>query len=322
MMLSARRGAAPLLAAALLALDAAGAAAQAPIVRLPERDRALAGSAPQVFAIGRAEGADHEMFGEVAGVVFDQRDNLYVLDRLNSRVMAYDANGRFLRQIGREGEGPGELMVPVQLGITADGTLVVSDLARAGYSLFRTDGTFIRNIQVRDWMALPMAVLASHPRGGIVSTHMPRIEPGRPTQGSPATPLMFVPFDGGAPSQVFAIPSHDRVTQNSAPAEGGGVRVQVMRRPPPAFTPQTLYGVLPDGNVALSFTAGYTVRIIDLSGRTLRYLQATAHDRSRSRAGPGSPPGDDGERSRQDHHQHRRRQWTRPRTSHTRAAGD
>src|SRR5688500_10460579 len=115
MMLSARRSAGPLLAAALLALDAGGAWAQGRIVRLPQADRPLAGTATQVFAIGRAEGAEHEMFGEVSGVLFDANDNLYVLDRQAKRVMVYDRTGRVLRQIGREGQGPGELIQPMHL---------------------------------------------------------------------------------------------------------------------------------------------------------------------------------------------------------------
>src|SRR5687768_12920717 len=99
-----RRYAAPVLAAALLALGAGDAAAQGAIVRLPERDRPLAGTPAQVFAVGRAEGAEHEMFGEIAGVAFDASDNLYVLDRRSFRVMVYDRSGRYLRQIGKQGE--------------------------------------------------------------------------------------------------------------------------------------------------------------------------------------------------------------------------
>ena len=92
-----RTFAAPLLAAALLSADAA---AQDRVVRLPERDRALAGTPAPVFAIGRADGAAHETFGIVAGVAFDASDNLYVLDRQATHMLVYDRTGRFIRQIG------------------------------------------------------------------------------------------------------------------------------------------------------------------------------------------------------------------------------
>lgn len=267
-----RTSAAPLLAALLLALDTGGARAQGSIVRLPEQDRALAGTAPQVFVLGKAEGAEHEMFGEISGVVFDATENLYVLDRLNGRVMAYDRTGRFLRQIGKKGQGPGELIQPLQLLMATDGTLVISDLGRFGYSIFRTDGTFVRNVTVEGLLLGRTAVW--HPRG-IVGTFMerPALQPGRSVQISSAAPLTLVPFNGEAPKRIFTLPSSDRVTQNTSSNTGGRMEVRVMQRPPPEFTPPVLFGTLPDGNVALSFTSGYTVRIVDLEGQTLRYLQ-------------------------------------------------
>jgi hypothetical protein len=271
MMLSARKGA-PLVAAALLALDAGGAWAQGQIVRLPEQDRALAGNAPQVFAVGRAEGADHEMFGEISGVVFDAQENLYVLDRQSHRILVYDRNGRFLRQISKQGQGPGELISPFQLVMGGDGTLIVSDPARFGYSIFRTDGSFVRNVMVESLMLSPRGI-AWHPRNGIIGAFMQRPNEQAGFQVSTAEPLMFVPLGGGQPSRVFALPSRDQLTQNTTPGGQGQVQVRMMRLPPPAFSPNTLFDVLPDGNVALSFTSGYTVRVVDLNGQTLRYLQ-------------------------------------------------
>lgn len=272
MMLSARKGAGPLLAAALLALDAGGAWAQGRVVRLPEQDRPLAGSAPQVFAIGKADGAAHEMFGEVSGVLFDAQDNLYVLDRQAKRIMVYDRTGRFLRQIGREGQGPGELISPMHLMMGGDGTLIVSDHGRFGFSLFRTDGTFVRN-EIRDgFVPIGRHGTAWHPAGGIVSTYL-RL-PGRDGGGPPAATtrdqLLLLPFGGGQPREIFAVPNLDRVRQSTG---DGGREVRMTRTGPPAFSPPTLFGVLPDGNVALSFTSGYTVRIVDVNGQTLRYLQ-------------------------------------------------
>lgn len=274
-MLSARRSAGPLLAAALLALDAGGARAQGPIVRLPQADRPLAGTATQVFSIGKAEGAEHEMFGEISGVAFDAQENLYVLDRQSNRVMVYDRTGRFLRQISRKGQGPGELISPMQLMIGGDGNVIVSDVGRFGYAVFRPDGTFVRNVTTQGLLPLSRAGMSWHPRGGVVGTfaQLPGQQPGRPPQVSTAEPLMFVPFGGGDPSRIFAVPSMDRVSQSTTPGSGGRQEVRMMRRPPPAFTPSTLFGVLPGGQVALSFTSGYTVRIVDLNGQTLRYLQ-------------------------------------------------
>lgn len=278
--------AAPLLAAALLSAEAA---AQDRVVRLPERDRPLAGTPAQVFAVGRAEGAAHEAFGMVAGVAFDASDNLYVLDRQSAHILVYDRTGRFVRQIGSQGEGPGELMLPVQLTIAGDGTVIVSDFGRPGYSLFRPDGTFLRNVLMRNWMpALGGGGIAWHPRGGIVATYR---QPAGPPQNGTTTqnvmPLLYQSIAGGEPSRLYDIPQTVRIEQQSS----GPNQVNIRMRPPPAFSPPVLFGVIPTGQIALSFTPGYTVRIVDVNGQTVRYLQrpmrprlTTEADRERARA--------------------------------------
>ncbi len=272
MILSARRTAGPLLAAAVLALDAGGAWAQVQVVRLPEQDRPLAGTAPQVFAIGRADGAAHEMFGEIGSVAFDASDNLYVLDRQAKRVMVYDRSGRFLRQIGREGQGPGELMVPLSTFVGGDGTVIVADLGRRAYSLFGADGTFVRNVAMNGFPE-QLASLGWHPRGGVLGTFRApppdQIQPGDGVITENTLPLTIHSLAGGAATRVFNIP-RTSTTRTSSPSQG---EVMIRRTTPPAFSPPVLFGALPNGQVALSFTAGYTVRIVDLNGQTLRYLQ-------------------------------------------------
>jgi 6-bladed beta-propeller len=265
-----RRYAAPALAAALLTLHAAGAAAQGQVVRLPERDRALAGSAPQVFAVGRADGSEHESFGEVSSVAFDAAENLYVLDRPSARVLVFDRAGHFVRQIARKGEGPGELMVPLQLAIAGDGTVIVSDLGRPGYSLFRPDGTFLRNLVAGDWMPSFSSTLGWHPRGGVVSAvRRSPGDSGGPGDAQNVLPVVFQPIGGGAAVRLYDIPQTLNI-QRTSDAPG---QVQVRISPPPAFTPDVLLGVIPNGEVAVSFTPGYTVRILDAGGQTVRYLQ-------------------------------------------------
>lgn len=280
-----RTFAAPLLAAALLS---AGAAAQDRVVRLPERDRPLAGTPAQVFAVGGAEGAEHEVFGEVSGVAFDASDNLYVLDRKNYRVLVYDRTGRFVRRIGSQGQGPGEFIAPMQLAVAGDGTVIVSDLGRRGYALFRPDGTFIRNVVVEDWMPGPGGGMGWHPRGGIVATYRQPLGPPRNgTTTQNVMPLLFQPIAGGQPTRLYDIPQAVRVEQRSSAPGQFNVRMT----PPPMFSPSVLFGVIPNGQMALSFTSGYTVRILDASGQTVRYLQrpmrprlTTEADRERARA--------------------------------------
>ncbi|HEU0015263.1 MAG TPA: 6-bladed beta-propeller [Longimicrobium sp.] len=282
-----RRRAAALVAAAALCM-AADAAAQGRVVRLPERDQPLAGSAQAVFTVGKADGEDWEMFGSISGVAFDAQDNLYVLDRQNARVMVYGPTGRFLRQIGREGAGPGELQVPTSVAVAADGQIVVTDLGRSAFSLFRPDGTFVRNVMFQEYM--PGAFFGAplwHPSGGMVGPMrtLPSREfrPGQRVGRSPNNPVIYMPLDGGAPRQVFNVASQTEVKESGSD-QGEGRRQFTVTMRIPAFAPRVNHGVLPGGQVALAFTTGYTVRLVDLGGTTSLYIQRPVRTRLTTQA--------------------------------------
>jgi hypothetical protein len=285
-----------LVAAALAVLAPVAAPAQAtiPSVRLPAADTPLTGATPVAWSVGVAEGADHEMFGEVTAVAFDARDNLYVLDRMNTRVMVYDRNGRFVRQIGSRGGGPGEFQAPLGLAVAPDGTVYVSDPMRRAVSIFAPDGTFVRNAPVTaGGMALGMAA-AYHPAGGLVAVarggvDRDAIARGNFSASSATTPLVMTPFDGGEPVTLFEIPRAWR-QEGSTTQAGERTHIRITTAQPPTFTPPILFGVLPGGETVLGYTPGYTLRVLDAQGRTLRYLQrpyrprpATERDRQRAR---------------------------------------
>ena len=58
--------------------------------------------------IGRVEGAGPDVLGDVDAVTLDESGRLYVLDVGSGEVRVFDRDGRHLRSIVRDGEGPGE----------------------------------------------------------------------------------------------------------------------------------------------------------------------------------------------------------------------
>lgn len=273
---------------------AAGAEAQAGVVPLPARDRPLAGTPAQVFSVGQAEGRDEQMFGIVAAVAFDARDNLYVLDRQSARVMVYGPAGRFLRQIGRKGEGPGEFSHPMQFAVAPDGMVVVQDPTRSGFSVFGANGAYLRDVPMERLGFGTGAGFAWHPRGGVVGTFRnPASREGNFSQTETSTPLLFQPLAGAAAVRLFRVPEFSRVEQTEQSSRSGSVRnvTRTMRMEgPPVFAPSPSFGVLPGGEMAITFTNGYTIRILGPDGQTTRYLQrpvrarvTTEADRQRAR---------------------------------------
>lgn len=296
-MIAAPRRALPLALAGLLG---AGTLAAQPVVNLPAADRPLAGTPTPVFAVGREEGRSWEMLSNVEAAVFDAQENLYVLDRGNQRVLVFDRAGRFVREIGKEGDGPGELRTPLSMALASDGTLTVADLAQRRFNLFRRDGTFVRSVPFDDATGMPMRGIAAHPAGGVVGIFraLPMLGENvrAPQPGNfavPASTLLRLPLAAGARPvrfHQFADASQGRQTVDGNPSSGT-MRMQRITTGPAVFGPRQLWGVLPDGGVVLANGTGYNLRLLNAAGQPVRTLRrplrtrlVTEADRDRARA--------------------------------------
>ncbi len=99
-----------------------------------------------VFRIGQVNGPSEYAFGEITSFAVDRRGRFYMYDRDDSQVRAYDANGKFLRDIGRGGLGPGEYRSVWELDIAGDTVLSVFDI-HGRLTLFEPGGTVRRIIE-------------------------------------------------------------------------------------------------------------------------------------------------------------------------------
>lgn len=58
--------------------------------------------------LGQIDGTGPEVFGDVHDVAVDEKGHIYVLDYGSKEVRVFDREGRHLRNMARDGEGPGE----------------------------------------------------------------------------------------------------------------------------------------------------------------------------------------------------------------------
>ena len=82
------------------------------------------------------------------GLAIDKNDNLYVVDSYNHRIVVYDSLGRFVRKIGRVGQGPGEFIVPIDADIDSLGRLYVLEARNYRVSIFDEKGYFLNGFRV------------------------------------------------------------------------------------------------------------------------------------------------------------------------------
>lgn len=89
-------------------------------------------------------GHNHELTtpGDLAkpsGVAVDADGNLYVCDTLNNRIEVFDADGKFIRAFGKEGDGPGYFSRPKGIAIDGDGHIWVADGMQDRVQVFNSD---------------------------------------------------------------------------------------------------------------------------------------------------------------------------------------
>jgi hypothetical protein len=94
----------------------------------------------QELSIGTADGADEYVLGRITDVAVAPNGTIYVLDKSVPIVRAYDASGRFIRNFGRRGQGPGEYTSVAGLKVLPDGRLIVWDLGSWRINVYAANG--------------------------------------------------------------------------------------------------------------------------------------------------------------------------------------
>ncbi|NJD21035.1 MAG: 6-bladed beta-propeller [Gemmatimonadetes bacterium] len=256
------------------------------VVEIPAQDRLLPAQLEEVFRVGSMAGADWETFGDIRGVAFDAQGKLYVFDSQSSRVVVTDTKGKLVRTVGKAGEGPGELRMPVAFTVLRDGTIVIADMGHRAYQLFGPDGAFQRLVSFGPTGdMIRVGDLAPDPRGGAIFSgggnmmiSMSRQGPGGPPALPTDRPIERISLSG-ADAEATLLASGwqpPRPQAGQAPvvrSGGGGGNFIAAVQGPRTFEPGLLMGPLGDGGVAYSDSSAYTVKVVSSAGALQRIIR-------------------------------------------------
>lgn len=90
-------------------------------------------------SIGVEAGDDEYMLGAV-GALWATDDEIYVIDTQLPAVRVYDRNGRYLRNVGSAGQGPGEYVRPSSVYVDRSGLVYVHDTGAERMNVYGADG--------------------------------------------------------------------------------------------------------------------------------------------------------------------------------------
>ena len=149
-------------------------------ISLSTADRPLA--AVEELRLGSLEGPEETSFGWVGDIAVAADGTMYVPDVQVPAVRIFDATGRYVGDLGREGEGPGEYQALRGIDVLPDGSVAVWH-EMGDVTLFGPDGAFVRRF------SLSFLSLAGGPGPGLVADTAGRVLV-RTTTGPPASNVL------------------------------------------------------------------------------------------------------------------------------------
>ncbi len=211
------------------------------------------------WRVGDVDGVDSTIsFGGINGFALHTDGTVAVFDVTGPTLRTYDAQGQYMRTIGRKGAGPGEYSQSNGIAYLPDGRLAFWDPSTARITLYNADGS-VQN----EWQPPVTGVFRSdalHP----VSTHTIAIEStvpqvtadGEPPPRGPRPTAYFLYDSTGiiTDTLIVPLPAEEPLTLT---AENENMSM-VMGLP---FAPAAHSALRPDGRLALAFGRDYRIRI-------------------------------------------------------------
>jgi hypothetical protein len=111
---------------------------------------------------------DEAMFRNPRYLAVDAKGNVYVSDWAANHIKVFDQDGKFLRTIGRPGNGPGDLSGPAALDVSGD-RLVVWESMNGRFTILKLDGTFVKTAPRLQGSRADLYALKALPDGRFVA---------------------------------------------------------------------------------------------------------------------------------------------------------
>lgn len=216
----------------------------------------------KVQSIGVVQGDQSMVLDDIRDVAVGPTGHVFAASGKAAFVQAFDSAGRFLRQLGRQGEGPGEMRTPDRIWLAGD-TLVVLDWTLKRTTAFRvSDGEVLHT-----WSRMGQSVWVRPVARGLAGWIAEVQAPGwfRPTGPVLADSLLLHRFElatGSSKERLLAIdlPQQRRIHERAEEAQL------------PLFAVAPSHGFDRDGRIYVSSDRVYRVDVYGSDGRLERQI--------------------------------------------------
>jgi 6-bladed beta-propeller len=216
------------------------------VVRNPRKPVKVAGRPIRLTLIEELTiglGSDENgRFTRLQSAQADSGARIYALDGGDRLIKVFDHEGRFIRVIGRPGQGPGEFSAPARIILTPQDEVAAYDAGNRRLAFFKQDGALIKEIPTARWLFMRFRV---NSRGEIIADHAVISEEG----GVVYQLTKFSP-DLTSPVKIATAPSTD---------DPGSIQ---------PFAPTMHHGLRRDDGLVWGVNSRYELMVTDADGRT------------------------------------------------------
>ena len=184
-------------------------------------------------------------YGDIA---VDWKGNVYILDSRAKNIKKFNSTGKFIKVIGREGQGPGEFSSPYRLACSGD-RFVVWDMMGFRFSLFTLEGDPIKSVRHSfPEKGNPMKIRTLPSGEFIVGLEKVYFEPKKPQDFSivlfsPEMEELKTIYTQQVWRNIWGIPNAPNI--------------------PVPFSPQVYWDISPDGGIVIGFSEEYEIDVYD-----------------------------------------------------------
>lgn len=94
--------------------------------------------------------AEEYLLGSITSVTLTRDGKLLIADDQHLRlVLLFDRKGKFIKQIGKNGKGPGEYLTPRHVLVNSKGEIIISDPSLFRISIYNNNGAFSHLFSLR-----------------------------------------------------------------------------------------------------------------------------------------------------------------------------
>jgi hypothetical protein len=218
--------------------------------------------ATPLHSIGAKEGGPVE-FGSIRSILLDSAGTLIVVDARSRTLLEFDSTGALVRQIGRDGAGPGEYRSPYSIAWLGE-SLALLDPSNARIGVFRHDGGWITS-----WPVQPIT--------GGQNIRLFRTPPGfsafafrRTASGSEG---LYVRYEAGGPRDTVVLASRPTDLETGIECLRPDKAISFFTNP---FVASFLQIPLGDGRQAVARTDAYRIAFLGREGDTTMVVAGDA----------------------------------------------